>query len=117
MAHKRYLYHVTPSENVQSILRDGLIRGGGQRRAAAVYMSEKPLTWWGPGMKILRVDTKDLMGEWSDFMPESDEILFWGDIPAERIKVYEPNTVELIRMGNAYTEAIAGLSKGEKNAD
>lgn len=94
MAHKRYLYHATPSENVRSILRDGLIRGGGTRSAAAVYMSEKPLTWWRPGMRILRVDTKDLMGEWSDFLPESDEILFWGDIPAKRIKVYEPNTVE-----------------------
>ena len=87
---RRYLYHVTDPENVESILRDGLLRGGGKRQSSMVYLSEKPLSWWSPGMKILKVDIKNLMGEWSDFLSESDEVLFWGDIPAERIKAYEP---------------------------
>lgn len=101
MKRKRYLYHVTDPENVESILRNGLLRGGGKRQAALVYLSEKPLSWWQPGMKILKVDIKNLMGEWSDFLPASDEILYWGDIPPERIKVYEPTAVEHIKMFNS----------------
>ena len=101
MKYKRFLYHVTDSENVESILRKGLLRGGGKRQAAFVCLSKKPLSWWYPGAKILRVDIKDLMGKWSDFLSESDEILFWGDIPAERIKVYEPTAVEHIKMFNS----------------
>lgn len=42
-------------------------------------------------MTILSVDIVNLIGEWSDFLPESDEILFWGDIPPERIKVCFPH--------------------------
>lgn len=98
---KRFLYHVTNPENVESILQKGLLRGGGKRQAAMVYLSEKPLSWWYPGAKILKVDIKNLMGEWSDFLPGIDEVLFWGDIPAERIKVYEPTTVEYIKMFNS----------------
>lgn len=115
--YKRYLYHVTPDENVKSILEKGLIRGGEKSRGIAIYMSQNPLSWWTPGNKILRVDTKGLQGDWSDFLPGNDEILYWGDIPAKRIKVYEPNTVELIQMGNAYTEAIASLSGGGNKND
>lgn len=98
MKRKRFLYHVTDSENVESILQKGLLRGGGKRQAAMVYLSEKPLSWWYPGAKILKVDIKNLMGEWSDFLPEIDEVLFWGDIPAKRIKVYEPKPIEYIKM-------------------
>lgn len=117
MKRKRYLYHVTDPENVESILRNGLLRGGGKRQSFAVYLSEDPLLWWNPGMKILKVDMKGLFGEMSGFEPWGSEWLYWGDIPAKRIKVYEPNTVELIRMNDAYTKAIVELSKGGKNAD
>lgn len=99
MKRKRYLYHVTDPKNVDSILREGLLQSGGKKeRHWAVYMSEKPLSWWQPGKKILKVDTKNLPGETTTFLPGSDEILYWGDIPPERIKVYEPNTVECIKM-------------------
>lgn len=78
MKRKRYLYHVTEPENVESILQKGLLRGGGKRQAVFVCLSEKPLSWWYSGAKILKVDIKNLMGKWSDFLPESDEILFLG---------------------------------------
>lgn len=115
MKRKRFLYHVTDPGNVESILQKGLLRGGGKRQAAMVYLSEKPLSWWYPGAKILKVDTKNLMGEWSDFLPESDEILYWGDIPSERIKVYEPKPIEYIKMfsSNKYDWS----KKGDGDAD
>ena len=52
-------------------------------------------------MAILRIDTKDLIGEWTDFLFESDEILYWGDIEKERITLYEPTTIEHIKMINS----------------
>lgn len=85
--YKRYLFHVTDGINVEKILSEGLIRGGGERKSFAVYISKNPLSWWKAGKAILRLDTKDLIGEWSDFLPESDEILYWGDIQKERIKL------------------------------
>ena len=115
MKRKRFLYHVTDPENVESILQKGLLRGGGKRQAAFVCLSEKSLSWWQPGMKILKVDIKNLMGEWSDFIHESDEILFWGDIPPERIKVYEPTTVEHIKMINS--NLYDWSKKGDSDAD
>lgn len=55
----------------------------GGRTTCAVYLSEKPLSWYRPGMEILRVDVSGLDDmEATTFLPESDEILFWGDIPA-----------------------------------
>ena len=111
---RRYLYHVTDPENVESILRNGLLRGGGKRQASMVYLSKKPLSWWSPGMKILKVDIKNLMGEWSDFLSASDEILYWGDIPAERIKVYEPEPIEYIKM---FHSNLYDWRKKEDNSD
>ena len=55
----------------------------GGRTTCAVYLSEKPLSWYQPGMEILRVDVSGLDEmKATTFLPESDEILFWGDIPA-----------------------------------
>ena len=96
--YKRYLFHVTDGTNVEKILLEGLIRGGGERKAFAVYMSKNPLSWWKVGKEILRIDTMDLIGEWSDFSPECDEILYWGDIEPSRIKVYEPTAIEHLKM-------------------
>ena len=50
---------------------------------------------------ILRIDTKDLIGEWTDFLSECDEILYWGNIEKERITLYEPTTIEHIKMINS----------------
>ena len=75
MKRKRYLYHVTEPKNVEAILRDGLRRSMGARTTCAVYLSEKPLSWYRPGMEI----------EAATFLPGSDEVLFWGDIPQWRL--------------------------------
>lgn len=86
MKRKRYLYHVTEPKNVEGILRDGLRRSMGNRTTCAVYLSEKPLSWYQPGLEVLRVDVAGLEGmEATTFLPDSDEVLFWGDIPAWRM--------------------------------
>ena len=83
MRRKRYLYHVTAPENVPSIMLGGLKRGGGIRSCCAVYLSEKPLSWYQDGKVILRVDISGLKEiKATTFLPDSDEVLFWGDIPA-----------------------------------
>lgn len=80
---KKYLYHVTPTENVEKILKEGLRRSASNRTTWAVYLSEKPLSWHQYGLEILKVDVSGLEDlEVSTFLPDSDEILFWGDIPA-----------------------------------
>lgn len=63
MRRKRYLYHVTKPENVGNILKFGLMRSMGWRTTCAVYLSEKPLSWYQPGLDILRVDVSGL-AEW-----------------------------------------------------
>lgn len=84
MKRKRYLYHVTQPENVGNILKFGLMRSQGKRTTFAVYLSEKPLSWYQDGLDILRVDMAGLMETTpaTTFLPDSDEVLYWGDIPA-----------------------------------
>ena len=85
---KHYLFHVTKQENVESILRDGLKRKYG----FAVYLSENWDSWWKPGMAVLRVRITGLnkQFEMKTFLPESDEILVFGDIRPERISRWYP---------------------------
>lgn len=79
---KKYLYHVTKKENAQKILEEGLKTSASNRTTWAVYLSEKPLSWYQDGLEILKVDVSGLKDlEATTFLPESDEILFWGDIP------------------------------------
>ena len=82
---KQFLYHVTPQENVRSILRNGLTRGGVTGKGFAVSLSEKPYSWYTKGLAIFKVRITGLRHEMTTFLPESDEILVWGDIPAERV--------------------------------
>ena len=84
MRRKKYLYHVTKPNNVKSILQNGLLRSAAKEHTAiAVYLSEKPLSWYQDGLEILRVDISGLEEmKATTFLPDSDEILFWGDIPA-----------------------------------
>ena len=80
---KRYLYHVTEPKNVKGILRDGLRQSMGNRTTCAVYLSENPTSWYQPGLEILRVDVSGLEEmKATTFLPDSDEVLFWGDISA-----------------------------------
>lgn len=84
---KQYLYHVTEPENVQSILRTGLRRDGSRRRTIAIYLSENPRSWYQPGKVVLRVRIEGLTGDMTTFLPEQDEILYWGDIEPDRIEI------------------------------
>lgn len=89
MKRKRILYHSTLPENVNSIVRNGLLPGGGTRAAYAVYLSEKPKSWYQKGMVILKVNVSGLESiPATTFLPDQDEVLFWGSIPRERISVY-----------------------------
>jgi RNA:NAD 2'-phosphotransferase (TPT1/KptA family) len=90
MATKRILYHATAPENVDSILRNGLIPGGGVRTAWAVYLSTKPKSWYQDGLVILKVNVSGLESiPATTFLPESDEVLFWGVIPRERVTIFQ----------------------------
>ena len=84
MGRKQYLYHVTTKENVKSNLRNGLNR----QMAPVVSLSGKPTSRWRPGLEVLRVRITGLKGEMHTWLPESDEITYWGDINPERISVY-----------------------------
>lgn len=82
MKRKRYLYHVTSKENVSKIITEGLRTSAGNRTTFAVYLSVKPLSWYQDGLSILKVDVSGLEElEATTFLPESDEVLFWGNIP------------------------------------
>ena len=80
---QKFLYHVSPKENTESILEQGLIRKG-----FAVYCSEKPDSWWQPGLTIFKIDISNIKHEMTTFLPESDEILIWGNIQPEFISIY-----------------------------
>lgn len=85
---KKHLYHVTKPEYVESILKDGLKRSACGRPTMAIYLSESPSSWYKQGMIVFRVDISGLdETKFSCFLPELDEILYWGDIPAERIQL------------------------------
>ena len=82
MRRKKYLYHVTKKDLVQKIISEGLRVSMGNRTTFAIYLSEKPLSWYTEGLSILKVDVSGLKElEATTFLPESDEVLFWGDIP------------------------------------
>jgi hypothetical protein len=82
MRRSKYLYHVTDASNVESIIAKGLLTYA-KRSAFAVYLSTEPLSWYQEGMRILKVDISGLSCvPASTFLPESDEVLFWGNIPA-----------------------------------
>ena len=83
---KKYLYHVTEAKNVEKIIQEGLRRSASSRTTWAVYLSEKPLSWYQDGLEILKIDVSGLEDmKATTFLPESDEILFWGDIPAYKL--------------------------------
>ncbi len=81
MPRKQILYHATTPENAEEIRKDGLCR----MRSPFVCLSEKPTSWWKPGLVVLKVRITGLTGEMKTWLPESDEINYWGDINPERI--------------------------------
>ena len=114
MKRKHYLYHVTEQKNVLSIMLGGLKRGGGVRQAVAVYLSEKPLSWYQPGNAILKVDISGLKSvPASTFLPDLDEILFFGDIPAWKLtpRGFVPRITDVTEHFRKATEMIMGSPK------
>ena len=80
---KHWLYHVTDKANVKNILKEGLKCNG-----MAVYLSESPLSWWKPGMAILKVRTTNIKDKMTRVDKNLDEILVWDDIEPSRIREY-----------------------------
>ena len=82
------LYHVTPKENVESILKSGLLRCHGDHKSAFVFLSEKRDSWFVDGLVLLEVNIEGLKCRvTSPCIDNTDEICVWGDIPSKRIKV------------------------------
>ena len=83
ITHKHYLYHVTEKENVDNILKEGL-----KKNDWAVYLSENPLSWWKPGLAILKVRATGLKDKMTRVDDNLDELLVWDNIRPERISRY-----------------------------
>lgn len=83
ITHKQWLYHVTEAETVDSILKEGLKKNG-----IAVYLSENPLSWWKPGLVILKVRATGLKDKMTRVDDNLDELLVWDNIRPERISKY-----------------------------
>lgn len=84
------LYHVTKPENVDSILKNGLLRNHDGHKSAFVFLSEDPDSWMDDGLVLLGVDVDGLDVRFTTPLIENtDEICAWGDIPPERIRVVE----------------------------
>lgn len=116
MGRKQYLFHTTTPENAKHILREGLKRENG----FCCYLSERPFSWWKPGMVILRIritGLKDL-----HVSPEEglDEILSFEDISPLRIHEYKPTRKELLQgyenFYNHFREVTKMMDKADKEA-
>ena len=82
---KRYLYHRTPKENLQSIFEKGLLPSPN-----FVCLSENPKSWY-QNYACLEVNIESFMKEnpnvrITTWLPELDEICVWGMIPPKYIK-------------------------------
>ena len=83
-----HLFHTTRKKNVASILKEGLKRREG---CAMIFLSTEAYSWRhqderGDDEETLMVDIDGLDGKFTDFLPDLDEVNYWGDIPPERIK-------------------------------
>ena len=80
------LYHTTLKKNKDSILKKGLLAS----RIGIVYLSEKPNSWWqGEDYITFEVDIKNTDKFTTFNEPNLDEILCWGNIGPEKIKLME----------------------------
>lgn len=83
------LYHITPQANKQSILINGLIRDN----HAFICLCKNPNNWDGlvNNPIIFEIDIRAYIKAYphikiTTWLPQSDEICVWGDIPKEYIK-------------------------------
>ena len=103
---QKYLYHRTKAQNIKSIIEKGLLRKLPERRSRAfICMSVDPNSWynqdeedpeidsWGTlGNAVFRIDIESYRRDNSEvevtsWLPESDEVCVWGDIPAKYLKL------------------------------
>ena len=80
------LYHASDRSNLDSILQKGILRGDG---SSFVSLSEDCDSWVEPegndGKVVFEVDADSLHGRMNTFLPELDEVIYWGDVPPESI--------------------------------
>ncbi len=81
------LYHTTLKENVASILKHGLQPS----KFGIVYLSEKPDSWWNNSEYVtFEVDMTNCKHKLTTFNePDLDEILCWGKIEPDSLKVLD----------------------------
>jgi len=82
----KYLYHRTNPENVNNILEEGL-----KCKSFYISLSESISAWSFLGQAVFTIDIERFIKEnpsvkVTTWLPESDEICVWGNIPAEYIK-------------------------------
>ena len=84
----KMLYHATDAKNVESILKNGLLRCHGDHTSAFVSLSECPNSWMKEGLALLEVDVEGLPYTMTSWASEGlDEVCYWGDIPPTRIRL------------------------------
>ena len=82
------LYHATDAKNVESILKNGLLRCHEDHTSAFICLSERPDSWFHVGQTLLSVDIDGLDCRITSWIPDGlDEVCVWGDIPSERIHI------------------------------
>lgn len=85
---KMKLYHTTLKKNKDSIVKKGLIPS----KIGIVYLSEKPNSWWqGDEYVTFEVDIKNTDKLTTFNEPGLDEILCWGKIEPNRLRLIERN--------------------------
>ena len=84
---KNILYHTTRKNNLESILKQGLIPS----KFGIVYLSERPDSWWNSKDYItLEINIENISNRLTTFNePKLDEILCWGHVEPTRIKIHE----------------------------
>ena len=107
-----YLFHITSSNNVNRIIKDGLKFNPDGRKRCYVYLSERPTSWIDKNnlanISILQVDISDLnFNEIETYWrPEIDEIIFTQEIPPitkdgkQRFKDVTSTYIDLTRSSN-----------------
>ena len=82
------LYHATDPKNVESILKNGLLRCHGDHTSGFICLSERSDSWFKIGQVLLSVDIDGLDCTITSWIPEGlDEVCVWGDIPPDRIRI------------------------------
>ena len=83
------LYHTTLKSNLKSIQKEGLKPS----KIGIVYLSEKADSWWqGDEYVTFEVDISGCPHRLTTFNePDLDEILCWGNIEPNRLKLIERN--------------------------